>query len=233
MAAFRKFSCLLLEGMLAGVVTPVTLMSQRPDTGTAAGDRAVRADRRPAPRRSAALDTLTVVAGPGIRGRVGLQAIRARGAGSGDIRTLAIVSPRGKKLTYSIAADAGYENPVVLLDDESLGVKGTITVAGNHSLAIAADRAIRAGSPGWKLYDLLRRQLIAKDPLSAHIAVECETERLLKSFPDSGKTLIDAAEQRAIDPARDATGLRRIDDALSGHVFEGCAADRKTYQKKP
>jgi hypothetical protein len=193
----------------------------------------VRAARSPAPRKAAALDTLTIVAGPGIRGKVGAQSIRARGAGSDDIRTLAIISPRGKRLAYSIAADVGFENPVVLLDDASVGVKGTITVAGNQSLAIAADRAIRAGSPGWQLYDLLRRQLTATDPLSAHVDVECETERLLKSFPDSGKMLIDAAEQRAIDPARDAKALRRTDDALTGHVFVGCAEDRKTYQKKP
>ncbi len=192
----------------------------------------MRADRPLAPRRSA-IDTLTIVAGPGIRGKVGSQSIRALGAGSEDIRTLAIVSPRGKKLSYSIAADAGFENPVVLLDDASIGVKGTITVAGNQSLAIAADRAIRAGNPGWKLYGLIRRQLTATDPLSAHVDVECETERLLKSFPDSGKTLIDAAEQRAIDPARDANALRRVDDALSGHVFGGCSADRKTYPKTP
>jgi hypothetical protein len=221
--------------MLLGAVMPVTLLSQQPDPRTAAGDRAVRAasPRPAAPRRSATLDTLTIVAGPGIRGRIGSQTIRARGAGSGDIRTLAIVSPRGKKLAYSIAADVGFENPVVLLDDASIGVKGTITVAGNQSLAIGADRAIRAGSPGWKLFDLLRRQLTATDPLSAHVDVECETQRLLKAFPDSGKTLIDAAEQRAIDPARDAKALRRVDDALSGHVFGGCAEDRKSYQKKP
>jgi hypothetical protein len=235
MAAIRKFSCLLLQGILAGAVIPVTLMSQQTDARTAAGDRAGRAAPTgpAAPRRSATLDTLTIVAGPGIRGRVGPQTIRALGAGSDDIRSLAIVSPRGKKLAYSIATDAGFENPVVLLDDASIGVKGTITVAGNQSLAIAADRAIRAGNPGWKLYGLLRRQLIATDPLSAHVDVECETERLLKSFPDSGKTLIDAAEQRAIDATRDAKALRRIDDALSDHVFGGCAEDRKSYQKKP
>jgi len=213
---------------------PVTLVSQQPDTRTAAGDRAVRAapPRPAAPRRSAKLDTLTIVAGPGIRGKVGTESIRARGAGSDDIRTLAIVSTRGRRLAYSIAPDIGYENPVVLLDDASVGVKGTITVAGNQLLAIAADRAIRVGSPGWQLYGLLRRQLTATDPVSAHVDVECETERLLKSFPDSGKTLIDAAEQRAIDPARDARALRRIDDALSGHVFGGCAADRKAYRRK-
>jgi hypothetical protein len=235
MAAFRKFSCLLLQGMLAAAVIPVTLMSQQADARTAAGDRAARAapPRPAAPPGSATLDTLTIVAGPGIRGRVGSETIRVRGAGSDDIRTLAIISPRGKRLAYSIAADAGFENPVVLLDDASVGVKGTITVAGNQSLAMAANRAVRAGSPGWKLYDLLRRQLTATDPLRAHVEVECETERLLKSFPDSGKTLIDAAEQRAIEPTRDAKALRRIDDSLSGHVFGGCAADRKSYEKRP
>jgi hypothetical protein len=98
---------------------------------------------------------------------------------------------------------------------------------------MAADRAIRAGNPGWKLYGLLRRQLTTTDPISAHVAVECETERLLRAFPDSGKTLIDAAEQRAIDPTRDAKALRRIDDALSGHSFGGCAEDRNAYPKKP
>ena len=186
-----------------------------------------------APKRRAALDTLTIVAGPGISGKIGAQSIRATGAGSDDIRTLAIVSPRGRKLAYSIAADVGYDNPRVLLDDDLVGVKGTITVAGNQSLAMTADRTIAIGSPSWRLYGLLRRQLSATNPLSAHVDVECETERLLKSFPDSGKRLIDAAEQRAIDPARDANALRRVDDALSGHVFGGCAGDRKTYQKKP
>ena len=219
--------------MLLWAVIPVTLASQQPDPRTAAGDRATRAARPVPPKRSAALDTLTIVAGPGIRGQIGVQSIRATGAGSDDIRTLAIVSPRGKKLAYSIAADVGYDNPRVLLDDDLVGVKGTITVAGNQSLAMTADRTIAMGSPLWRLYGLLRRQLTAADPVSAHVDVECETERLLKAFPDSGKRLIDAAEQRAIDPARDAKALRRLDDALIGHVFGGCAGDRKTYKKKP
>jgi hypothetical protein len=219
--------------MLLGAVIPISLASQQSGAGTAAGVRIVPAARPLAPKKRAALDTLTIVAGPGIRGKIGTQSIRATGAGSDDIRTLAIVSPRGRKLAYSIAADVGYDNPRVLLDDDLVGVKGTITVAGNQSLAMTADRTIAIGSPSWRLYGLLRRQLSATDPLSAHVDVECETERLLKSFPDSGKRLIDAAEQRAIDPARDANALRRVDDALSSHVFGGCAGDRKTYQKKP
>src|SRR5262249_22925861 len=122
---------------------------------------------------------------------------------------------------------------IVLLDDDSLGVKGTISLTRNRALAIAADRAIGVGSANRKLYDLLRRQLTALDPLSAHVQVECESERLRKAFPDSGETLIDAAEQRAIDPTRDAKALRRLDAALKGHAFEGCVRDRRTYRKKP
>ncbi|HEY2164547.1 MAG TPA: hypothetical protein VGH04_11175 [Gemmatimonadaceae bacterium] len=216
-----------------GAVIPVSLASQQPDARPAAGERSTRAARPTAPGAASALDTLTIVAGPGIRGQIGAQTIRVRGAGSDDIRTLTMVSPHGKKLAYSIAADAGYENPIVLLDDDSIGIKGTITVLRNQSLAMAADRAIRVGGPNRKLYNLLRRQLTATDPLSAYVDVECETERLLKAFPDSGEKLIDAAEQRAIDPTRDAKALRRIDDALGGRVFEGCAGDRKTYQKTP
>jgi hypothetical protein len=239
MAAFRKLSCLLRQAMLAGLVTPVTLTSQQTDTRpppspspeTRARDG--RIVRSTAGGEVVRLDTLTVVAGPGIRGQVGAQAIRPRGAAADDIRTLTVVWPRGKRLAYAIVAGAGYQHPIVLLDDDSIGMKGAITLTRSRSLAIAADRAIVVGSANRKLYDLLRRQLTAPDPASAHVDVECETERLRKAFPDSGETLIDAAEQRAIDPIRDAKALHRLDEALSGQVFEGCRIDRKSYPRKP
>ena len=223
--------------MLAGLVTPVTLTSQQSDTRppptpeTRARDG--RIVRSTAGGEVIRLDTLTVVAGPGIRGQVGAQAIRPRGAAVDDIRTLTVVWPRGKRLAYAIVAGAGYEKPIVLLDDDSIGVNGAITLTRSRSLAIAADRAIVVGSANRKLYVLLRRQLTASDPVSAHVDVECETERLRKAFPDSGETLIDAAEQRAIDPTRDAKALRRLDEGLNGHVFEGCREDRRSYRKQP
>jgi len=214
--------------MLA-LVIPLTLTSQQTDTRARDG-RTVRATSDGEVVR---FDTLTVVAGPGVRGQVGKQTIRPLGAADDDIRTLAVVWPRGKRLPYAIAADEGYEHPIVLLDDDSIGVKGTINLTRSRSLAVAADRAIGLRSANRKLYDLLRRQLTAPNPVAAHVAVECETERLRKAFPDSGETLIDAAEQRAIDPMRDAKALRRLDAALGGRVFEGCRADRKADQKRP
>ena len=180
------------------------------------------------------LDTITVVVGPGVRGQVGTQDIRTRALGDDDVRTFTVVSPRGRQLAYSVAADTGYENLFVLLNDDSVAATGTITVAGNQSFAVAADRTIGADSPNRKLYELLKSQLTAKNPLSVFVDIECETERLLKIFSDSGEKLIDAAEQRAIDPARDAKALRRIDRALAGHAFSGCAEDRRTYRtRKP
>ncbi|HEV8447468.1 MAG TPA: hypothetical protein VGQ44_11630 [Gemmatimonadaceae bacterium] len=231
MAAFRKVSCLLWQAMLA-LVIPVTLSSQQTDTRLSARVRDGRIVRSTADGEVVRFDTLTVVAGPGIRGQIGAQEIRPGATSSDDIRTLTVVWPRGKRLPYAIVADAGYQNPIVLLDDDSIGVKGTVNLTRSRSLAIAADRAIGVRSANRQLYELLRRQLTAADPLSAHVDVECETARLRKAFPDSGETLIDAAEQRAIDPMRDAKALRRLDKALSGHAFEGCRADRKTYQKK-
>src|SRR5215831_3702426 len=122
MAAFRKISCLLWQAMLA-LVIPVTLSSQQTDTRARDG----RIVRSTADGEVVRLDTLTVVAGPGIRGQVGTQAIRPPGGARDDIRTLTIAWPRGKRLPYTIAADAGYEKPIVLLDDDSVGVKGTIS----------------------------------------------------------------------------------------------------------
>src|SRR5215467_15860963 len=117
MAAFRKVSCLLWQAILAGLVIPVTLTSQQIDARPDARARDGRIVRATADGEVVRLDTLTVLAGPGIRGQVGAQAIRPLGAAIDDIRTLTVVWPRGKRLAYTVAAGAGYENPIVLLDD--------------------------------------------------------------------------------------------------------------------
>ena len=212
----KEFSWRLYQIVTVGcVVIPVTLAAQRP---RAPGDSTPR-------------DTLTVIAGPGIRGAVGTQQIRTGDLANDDMRSLTVVVPRGSNVLYAIEADTGYENPVVMLDDDSVPLKGTITLTGDHSLIVAAERTIAVGSANRKLYELLRQQLTARDQLSAYVDVECETERLLKAFSDSAEKLIDAANQKALDPTRDAKALRRIDAALGGHMFEGCSRDRRTYQR--
>jgi hypothetical protein len=202
-----------------------------PDTRAAVKEQFARALRPAATGETTPLDTLAVIAGPGVRGTVGTQNIRTGDLANDDIRTLTIVAARGSKVAYTLAADSGYERPVIMLDDDSVAMNGTITLSGDHELIVAAERAIAVGSANRKMYELLRQQLTARDPLAAFIAIECETERLLRVFPDSGEKLIDAAEQKAVDPARDAKALRRIDAAMGGHMFSGCTEDRKTYLK--
>lgn len=201
-----------------------------PDTRAAATQRKLRPA---APGEKVPLDTLTILTGPGVRGRVGAQAIRTRDLAEDSARTFTIVSARGAKVPYTVVADTGFENLIVVLDIDSVGAEGTITVAGNQMMIVGAERAITVGSANRKLYELLRAQLTASDPLSAVVDVECETERLMKAFPDSAGRLIEAAQQRAVDPARDSKALRRIDEAAGGHLFAGCVEDRKAYQKKP
>jgi hypothetical protein len=55
----------------------------------------------------------------------------------------------------------------------------------------------------------------------------------MKAAPDSAQRLIEDAQHLAVDPARDGKALRRVENALGGHVFKGCMADRATYQKNP
>jgi len=204
-----------------------------PDTRAAEKQRSAQAMRPAAAGENVPLDTLTVVAGPGIRGQVGTETIRTRELADDDMRTLTIVSARGSKVAYAVAADTGYESPVVVLEDDSVSTKGTVTIAGNQTLVVAAERAILLGSANRKLYDLFRQELTSPDPLSVFVEIECESERLRRAFPDSGEKLVDAAEQKAVDPSRDAKALRRIDGKLGGHGFGGCVVDRRMYSKKP
>ena len=209
MASIKEFSSRLYQIVTVCAVLPIAAAAQAP----------------------LPLDTLAVIVGPGVRGSVGTQNIRTGDLAGDDVRTLTIVAERGSKIPYALAADSGYERPVIMLDDDSVAMNGTITLTGDHALIVAAERAITVGSANRRMYELLRQQLTARDPFAAFIAIECETERLLRAFPDSGEKLIDAAEQKAVDPARDAKALRRIDAALGGHAFAGCVEDRKTYLK--
>ncbi len=215
MAPIKEFCCRLCHVLIVCGVIPVTLAAQ---ISVAAS-------------KTAPLDTLVVIAGPGVRGQVGAQSIRASDAGGDAVRTLIVVAARGSRVSYAVASDTGYGSPRVVFDDDSVDAAGIITVAGNHSLAIAAERAIGAGSPNKKLYELLREQLTAADPLAAYVDVECEIARLRRAFPDSGERLVDAAEQKAVDQTRDAAALRRIDAALKDRAFGGCVDDRRIYQK--
>jgi hypothetical protein len=189
--------------------------------------------RPAAPGESVVLDTLTIVAGQGVRGHVGTEAIRTGDVGADDMRTFTIVAQRRKKLEYSVTADSRFAHLIIGLDDESIAAKGTILLEGNRTLLMGAERQVIIGQANKKLYDLLRMQLTTHDPLWVAVDIECEIERLMKAAPDSAQRLIEDAQHLAVDPARDGKALRRVDNALGAHVFEGCTADRATYQKNP
>ena len=216
-----------------------TLFTVNGNPTVCADTRATAKARDPRPVRAAAIgektpiDTLTVLSGNGVRGTVGTHEIQTRRLGDNDTLTFKITAPRGNKITYALTADSGFENLMVVLDEDSVGTRGNVTLEGNQTLMMAAERMIGPGSANKRLYDLFRRQLTATDPLSAYVDVECEMERLTKAFPDSGQRLIDIAQLKAFDPVRDAKALRRIDEALAGHGYGGCVADRRMYQKKP
>lgn len=204
-----------------------------PDTRAAAKQRSARTIRPAAPGEAVVLDTLTIVAGQGVRGHVGTQVIDTRDVGEDDMRTSTIVAQRGKRVEYSVAADSGFDHLIVGVDDDSIAPKGTILLEGNRTMLMAAERRVTIGKANKKLFDLLQTQLTTRDPLWVAVDIECEIERLMKAAPDSAERLIGEAQHLAVDPARDGKALRRVDDALGGHMFEGCTADRATYQKKP
>ena len=204
-----------------------------PDTRAAAKKHNARAIRPAGPGESIVLDTLTIAAGQGVRGQVATQAIRTRDVGDDDMKTFTVVAQRGTKVTYSLAADSGFEHLLVGLDDDSIAAKGTILLEGNRTLLVGADRRIVLGTTNKRLHDLIRTQLTATDPLWAAVDIECEIERLMKVFPDSADRLIDQAQRMAVDPGRDRKALLRVENALGGHVFAGCVEDRAQYQKKP
>ncbi len=231
MASIKECSWRVLYVAVAYAVMPVTVAAQHSDDTLVAKRAAIRPLLSAASGEARVLDTLRVIAGPGVRGHVGVQDIRTRGLASDDVRTFSLVVGHGSQLAYTVAADSGYVIPSVVFDNESMAANGTITATRSHLLVITAERAIVAGSPNRKLYELLRRQLTASDPVWVFVDIECEKARLLRAFPDSGEKLVDAAEQKAVDLSRDAKALRRIDAALRGHFFGGCAEDRKTYQK--
>jgi hypothetical protein len=204
-----------------------------PDTRAAAKARDPHVARSAAPGETTPIDTLTVITGSGVRGTVGTHEVHTRRLGDDDTLSFTVVAPRGKRIAYAVAADTGFDNLMVVLDMDSVGARGTVALEGNQTLMMAAERMIGADSPNKRLYDLFRVQLTATDHRSAYVDIECEMERLTKAFPDSAQRLIDAAQQKAIDPVRDAKALIRIDDALGGHVYGGCVEDRRMYQKKP
>jgi len=181
--------------------------------------------RKAAPGENIIIDTLYVAVTTGVRGTV--DAVRVEGATEDEqVRLHAIPRPRGSRLAYRFTADSGDNTPNNLTPIGKGSATGEIVLQGNQELAIVADPILHLTPENRKLYDLYRAQLTSADPVGIFIDIECETERMMDAYPDRADRLIEAAHGLAVDEARDRKALTRIDDALDGYTFQGCAADR-------
>ena len=224
------FQVTLWTSSLFAVNPEVTICA---DTRAAASrERPTRVVRPAAPGETVIMDTLTVVASLGVHGRVDTATVVTSDLGPEDDREFAIVVPRGKKVSYTFVSDTGFEKPIVVLDDNAVAAKGVATIEGNRVLLVAAEKRVVVTPATRKLVGLMRAQLTSTDPLAAYVEIECEIEHLFATAPKDAERLAHEAQQLAIDPIRDRKALRRIDDALGGHEFAGCAEDRVRYAKR-
>jgi len=198
-------------------------------------DSATRARRdvRVATRRSSgatSLDSVVVVAGPGVTIRVDSLVVQGTEMEPDGVMKV-LRRPRGSTIRYDVRVAPAYEGLQVLASDTVAAGKGTIVLDTTTLLLAVARPRPRAETK--RLYELLRAELTAKNPHAAYVAVECELERLLKEYPATAERWIDEVTARAHDPEKDAKAMRRFDAALGGHAFGGCAEDRKQSPVAP
>jgi hypothetical protein len=166
---------------------------------------------------------MTVMVGGGVRGRIDTLKIRVRG-GPSDQEFFRIVRAKGYRASYTFTADSGFQNLSVMVGYGLVRSHGEVVVGDAQLMIVSADRVVELRPENRKLFQLLRAQLTAKDHVLAHKRVGCELDRLIQLYgPRRADSLIREAEFLAIDPIRDEAALRRVDNALAGHVFSaGC-----------
>jgi hypothetical protein len=201
-------------------------------------DSAARAsrDERLASRRSRSsggaprLDSVAVMAGPGVTLRVDTLVVRAtEKEPEGVVKILR--RPVGSTLHYDTRVAPEYEALKVFVADTMAAATGTMVLDTTSIIAAVAQPRPRPETR--RLYELLRAELTSNNPLPAVAGAECEIERLFKEYPATASRWIDEAQARAHDPEKDAKAMRRLDAAMGGHLFGGCAEDRKRYPAAP
>lgn len=213
---------LLLEG------ATMCADSRAAEEAAARADRDARLARRRARPAGGApvLDSVVVIAGPGVTIRVDALVVRGiEKEPDGVVRILR--RPLDSTIRYDVTVAPAYEALRVVAGDTAAAPKGTFVLDSTSMLVAMAQPRPRAETK--RLHELMRAELTSKAPLVAFVAVECEMERLRKQYPATADQWIEDAQARAHDPEKDAKAMRRFDDAMGGHVFGGCAEDLKRY----
>ncbi|HEY5087173.1 MAG TPA: hypothetical protein VII66_07460, partial [Gemmatimonadaceae bacterium] len=147
--------------------------------------------------------SLTVIVEPGIRGDLTSQTYSFR---------------RGDRVTYTFAADPGYKNALVTLDQNPIARHGRIAMDDSHVLIASADRETGvARGDEWILRDA-RALLKAGNKVAS-------AQQLLTKLNDMGDTvdIIDRlrrVEMTLLRSDADAAAMAGLDAALAGHSFQ-------------
>jgi hypothetical protein len=146
--------------------------------------------------------TLTVIVEPGV---------------SGDLRSQTYSFRRGERVMYNFAADSGYRNALVTLDQKPIPGRGWLTMDDSHVLIASADRESGV-APGdeWILHDA-RALLRAPDKVKS-------AQRLLTKLSEMSDTTNVAERLRRVEMTlllreSDAQAMPALDVALDGHSF--------------
>ncbi|HEY8312438.1 MAG TPA: hypothetical protein VIG47_17850, partial [Gemmatimonadaceae bacterium] len=152
--------------------------------------------------------TLTVIAEPGVHGDLVAQTYTVR---------------KGERIAYEFAADSGYRNALVTLDQNPIARRGRITMDDSHVLIASADRetGVAAGDE-WILREA-RAILRAADKVHA-------AQQLLSKLDESTDTVgiverLRRVEMTVLSRQPDAAAMDALDAALDGHTLEAGAGE--------
>lgn len=152
--------------------------------------------------------TLTVIVEPGVHGDLTSQTYTVR---------------RGERVMYNFAADSGYNNALVSLDQNPIPKRGRITMDESHVLIASADResSIVPGDE-WILHDA-RALLRSGDK----IASAQQLLDKLDAMPDTVNIVerLQRVEMTVLKRDADATAMQALDAALEGHSFDAGYGD--------
>jgi hypothetical protein len=147
--------------------------------------------------------TLTVISEPGV---------------SGDLASGSYSFRRGERVPYSFAADSGYSNALVTLDQQLIPRHGRITMDDSHVLIASADRNTDV-APGdeWILHDA-RSLLRSRDK----VAAAQQLLDKLDAMPDTSNIAerLHRVELTLLGRDRDAAAMPELDAALDGNEFD-------------
>ncbi|HEY8311979.1 MAG TPA: hypothetical protein VIG47_15550, partial [Gemmatimonadaceae bacterium] len=152
--------------------------------------------------------TLTVIAEPGVHGDLVSQTYTVR---------------KGERVAYEFAADSGYRNALVTLDQNPIARRGRVTMDDSHVLIASADR-VTGVAPGdeWILRDS-RAILKASDKLHA-------AQQLLGRLDEMTDTIgivdrLRRVEMTVLARESDAAAMDALDTALDGHTLDAGSGD--------